>query len=76
MGQARHQISFAPRLLPAPQAAAYLGISQSKLLTLPIRRKVDGGNRLFDRFDLDAYADALPYEATEKENSCDAVFND
>ncbi|CUH66857.1 hypothetical protein TG4357_02680 [Thalassovita gelatinovora] len=56
------QIAFAPRLMQAAQAAQYLGVSQSTLRTLPIPRKERGGNRLYDRFDLDAYADGLPYE--------------
>ncbi|WP_068115285.1 helix-turn-helix transcriptional regulator [Tropicimonas marinistellae] len=66
-----------PRLMKAPSAAAYLGMSESKLLTLPIPRKVDGRNRLYDRYDLDAYADSLPTEGeTEgnEGNGCDDIF--
>lgn len=63
-----------PRLMKAPDAAAYLGISASKLRGLPIRRKVDGGNLLYDRLDLDAYASSLPYEGDSGFNSCDEVF--
>lgn len=67
---------FAPRLLPAPQAAHYLGVSHSKLLTLSIPRRELGGKRVYDRSDLDAFADELPYEAVQKqssegEDSCD-----
>jgi hypothetical protein len=66
-------ITFAPRLLPAPDAAAYLGISATKLRDLPIPRKKLDGKRLYDRLDLDAYASALPTEG-EGENSCDGAF--
>jgi hypothetical protein len=78
MASARASISFAPRLLPAPQAAAYLGVSETKLLTLGIPRKMLGAKRLFDRLDLDAYADALSAEgespAEEARRSCDEAF--
>lgn len=66
--------SFQPRMMQEPAAAFYLGISPSKLRGLPIRRKVDGGNRLYDRYDLDRYADGLPYEGEGGGNSCDAAF--
>ena len=55
-------LTFAPRLLSANEAAAYIGVSASTLRALPIPRKVMGGRRLFDRLDLDAYANDLPYE--------------
>jgi hypothetical protein len=58
----KHTLHFVPRLLSAPQAAAYLSISESKLLTLDIPRKESGGRKLFDRIELDAWADSLPYE--------------
>lgn len=58
---------FAPRLFPAPQAAHYLGVSVSKLATLSIQRRVLGGKRVYDRNDLDAFADDLPYEVVEKQ---------
>lgn len=54
--------SFAPRTMPAPAAAHYLGISQSKLLTRGIPRKIDGGNRLYDIRDLDSWVDSLQTE--------------
>ena len=66
---------FAPRLMPAPQAAHYLGVSASKLRDLPIRRRMLDGKRLYDRIDLDAYADTLPCEG-EGANTCDEVFQD
>lgn len=53
---------FAPRLMPAPQAAHYLGVSASTLRGLGLPRRELGTKRLYDRRDLDAYADALPYE--------------
>ena len=69
----KHTISFTPRLLPAPDAAAYLGVSATKLRDLGIPRKMLDGKRLYDRLDLDAYASALPTEG-EGENSCDGAF--
>lgn len=67
---------FASRLLPAPQAAHYLGVSVSKLAGLPIRRRQLDGKRVYDRNDLDAYADELPYEFDIREsiNTCDGLF--
>ena len=50
---------FVPLLLPAPAAAHYLGVSETKLRTLGIRRKVLDGKRLFDRRDLDDFANNL-----------------
>lgn len=58
----RAALTYTPRLLPVDQAAAYLGMSATKLRSLPIPRKVLDGKRLFDRMDLDAYASDLPYE--------------
>lgn len=53
---------FVPRLLPAPDAARYLGVSESMLRGLPIERKELGAKRLYDRFELDAFASSLPTE--------------
>ena len=55
-------LGFTPLLLPAPAAAHYLGVSESKLRMLGIRRKVLDSKRLYDRRDLDAYANELRYE--------------
>lgn len=55
-------ISFQPRLMSAPEAAAYLATSQTVLRSLPIPRKVQGARRVYDRLDLDAYAASLSYE--------------
>ena len=59
---ARASISFAPRLLAAPEAAAYLGVSETMLRSLGIPRKALGTKRLYDRLTLDDYASALPTE--------------
>jgi hypothetical protein len=71
---ARTSISYPPRLLPAAQAAAYIGVSETKLRSLPIARKVLDGKRLYDRLALDAYADSLMTEGEVRENSCDKAF--
>ncbi len=68
------QLSVIPRLLKVSTAAEYLGISPSKLNSLPIPRRVAGGNRLYDRKDLDEWADALPYEQNNGQNTCDQAF--
>lgn len=62
---ARASIAFPPRLMGEAQAAAYIGLSPSTLRKLPIPRKTEGGRKLFDRLDLDAYADSLPYEGEQ-----------
>ena len=68
--------AFTPRLLPAAWAAAYLGVSETKLRALPIRRRVLDGKRLYDRLELDAYADELDMEgdARSDENPLDGAF--
>lgn len=58
---------YAPRLMQAPEAARYLGVSESKFRTLGIRSRISGGNRLWDIRDLDDFADRLAYEG---DNSC------
>lgn len=58
-------ISFLPRLLPAPEAAQYLGVSETMLRTLGLPRKEMKSKRLYDRFDLDDYASTLPYEGQD-----------
>ena len=69
-----HHFDFAPRLMPAVQAAHFLGVSESKLRTLPIPRRVHGGKRAYHINDLIAYADALPIEGEAEKNSCDSLF--
>ena len=68
-------LDFAPRLMPAPQAAHYLGVSVTTLSSLGIPRKKLGGKRLYDRLDLDTYASDLAYEF-EREGAaeCDRAF--
>ena len=58
----RHTITFTPRLMQAPAASQYLGMSATKLAGLNLPAKEDGGNVLYDVRDLDAYADGLPYK--------------
>lgn len=73
----RAVIAFTPRLLPAPEAAAYIGVSQTTLRGLGIPRRILGGKRVYDRFDLDAFASSLPIEGETEEsgaNSCDDAF--
>ena len=65
---------FPPRLMQAKAAAHYLGMSPSKFRTLSLVPKTDGGNVLYDRADLDAYADSLPYDGKAGENTCDGAF--
>ncbi|MGV6840606.1 MAG: DNA-binding protein [Planktomarina sp.] len=66
---------FPPRLMPAPAAARYIGVSVSTLNALRLPRKELGAKRLYDKADLDAYADGLPYEGELAEvNTCDGVF--
>lgn len=72
---ARADLTFAPRLLPSPAAAAYLGVSETKLRSLGIPRKVLDGKRLYDRLTLDAYASDLPNEGEADEvSACDKAF--
>lgn len=67
--------AFLPLLLSEASAAHYLGISPRMLRDLPLRRRTLGARRLYDRRDLDAFADALPYEAGEEEvDTCDGRF--
>ena len=65
-----------PALLGEVDAARYLGIGTTTLRGLGIKRRMLGGRRLYDRRDLDAFADALPYECeggTGRKNTCDEV---
>lgn len=67
-------MDFPPRLMTTPQAAHYLGVSSSTLRSLGIPRKILGAKRLFDRLELDAFADFLESEGEVEENSCDRLF--
>lgn len=72
----RHTTHFVPRLMPAPAAAAYLGVSESTLRTLELPRKMLGAKRLYDVIDLDAYASSLPTEGEtgSEANTCDEIM--
>lgn len=72
----RHEPAFAPRLLPAPEAAHYLGVSETKLRGLGLPRRILDGKRLYDRHTLDEYASGLPLEGETRGNTCDSVFGD
>lgn len=52
--------------MQAKAAAHYLGVSLSKFHRLDLPAKADGGNVLYDRQDLDAYADSLSYQDDTK----------
>ncbi|MGC9448916.1 helix-turn-helix domain-containing protein [Cereibacter sphaeroides] len=74
---ARRSLTFAPRLLGAAEAAAYLGVSATTLRGLELPRRVLGGRRLYDRLDLDAFASDLPVEGEAFESEvelCDRHF--
>jgi hypothetical protein len=73
----KHEPHFAPRLMPAPEAAHYLGIGETMLRNLSLPRRMLGSKRLYDRYDLDAYASDLPIEGQTAEtgaNSCDEIM--
>ncbi|SOC15942.1 hypothetical protein SAMN05877809_10884 [Rhodobacter sp. JA431] len=71
----KHDPHFTPRLMPAPEVAHYLGVSESMLRQLDLPRRMLGAKRLYDRFDLDAYASSLPIEGeSEGESACDHLF--
>ena len=64
-----------PALLGEKAAAFFLGIGETKLRELGISRRKLGRRRLYDRRDLEAYVDSLPYddEDNERINTCDVV---
>lgn len=63
------------RITTAPDAPHYLGVSESTLRLLEIPRRKLGAKRLYDRFDLDAFASALPIEGeSEGETVSDHLF--
>lgn len=68
------RIDIPPRLMPAPVAAAYLGVSESFLRNMDIPRRKLGAKRLYDVHDLDRVADLLPYEGSGEINTCDEAF--
>ncbi len=55
-----------PALLSEKAAAFFLGgISETKLRELGLPRRKLGRRRLYDRRDLEAYVDSLPYDGEE-----------
>lgn len=75
---AKIDISCQPRLLSAPEAAKYIGVSETTLRGLPIPRKVLGKRRLFDRYSLDAWVNELPDDGQDHDSGdrdeCDRLF--
>lgn len=73
-------ISFQPRLMSAPEAARYLGLSETSLRGLGLPRRELGRRRLYDRYDLEAFANSLSYDAEtldtagEDQDECDRLF--
>jgi hypothetical protein len=72
----RPALTFAPRLLPAAEAARYLGISETTLRGIGLPRRVLGAKRLYDIRDLDAYVSDLPVEGESSTggNTCDQAW--
>lgn len=75
----QNHMQFLPRLMGPIAAAHYLGMSPSKLRTLAIPSKADGGNVLYERSDLDDYADKMRYRdgfgiTGSEAAQCDAIF--
>jgi hypothetical protein len=61
----KHTPGFIPRLLPSAWAAAYLGVSETKLRELNLPRRILDGKKLYDRLSLDAFADSLATEGRD-----------
>jgi len=71
------RVEILPRLMGEADAARYLGVSPSKLRELGLPRRVLDRRRLYERADLDAYADSLAYEGeAAREDTCARVFGD
>ncbi len=71
----KQPLEYAPRLMGAEAAARHLGVSKTKFLSLEIPRKRLDGRVLYDRYDLDQFADDLPYEGgNHGGNTCDRAF--
>ena len=56
--------------MQATMAAHYLGVSVSKFRTLEIPRKQFDGNVVWERADLDHYAEKIPYVGKSGESEC------
>ncbi len=63
------------RLFRPAEAAAYIGLGVTTFRKIKLPRKKHGDCVLYERSDLDAFADALPYEGegNERVNTCDVV---
>lgn len=66
---------YPPKLMPVSEAARYIGVSESTLRKLDIRRRELGSKRLYDVVDLDAYANELPYEGSTNHGAWDAFVD-
>ena len=64
-------LSYPQALFGAKDAARYLGISETKLRSLGLPRKVLDGRKLYHKPVLDEYIDRLPDDVTE--NTADAI---
>ncbi|MEM6586617.1 MAG: hypothetical protein AAF692_12770 [Pseudomonadota bacterium] len=65
-----------PRLMPERLAASYLGIGASTLRASEIKAKKYGTRTLYDRRDLDRWADALdgqPLDASDRGDEAKAA---
>lgn len=67
-------LTFTPYLMPAAQAAHFIGVSESTLRGLNLPRRKLGTKRLYHINDLIAYADALPIEGESEDSACDHIF--
>lgn len=73
-------LTYQPRLMPAPDAARYIGVSETTLRGLGLPRRVLGKKRLYDRYDLEAYVNDMRYDAEEADTAsgereeCDRLF--
>lgn len=67
-------LTFPPYLMPATQAAHFIGVSESTLRSLNLPRRRIGTKRLYHINDLIAYADALPIEGESEDEACDNLF--
>lgn len=66
-----------PRLMPVQTAAQYLGIGETTLRGLGIEGRKIGKRVLYDRIDLDRYADALggqPLDDIEREAEAEGLL--
>ncbi len=73
-------LTYQPRLMSASEAARYIGMSETTLRSLGLPRRVWGKRRLYDRYDLEAFVNAMGYEgeqidtAERDREECDRLF--